>query len=148
MHAEDEQVMLDDPQGPSASQAAPEAPEAAQQNPEASELRTNSQGTAAMADVEKAGGTAKQIASGLELGLMAGLLPLQQGSEGAEPARKALEEAALVSKEPAETPASGADSKIAKSVEGEHKAVQSTSEQSRDVSQTSAGMRSMSCILN
>ena len=110
VHAEDGPATLTDPQDPSASQTAPEAPEAAEQHPEASELQADSQGTAAKADDKAAGdkaagGAAKQVASGLELGLMAGLLPMQQSSDGAEPARKSLEEATLVSKEPTETPA-------------------------------------------
>ncbi len=153
MHAEDGPATLTDPQDPSASQTAPEAPEAAEQHPEASELQADSQGTAAKADDKAAGdkaagGAAKQVASGLELGLMAGLLPMQQSSDGAEPARKSLEEATLVSKEPTETPAPGPDSRNANSEEGEGKPVQGTSEQSRDVSQTSTGGHSASCSID
>lgn len=96
-------------------------------------------GTEAETDAKAAGGGDKQVASGLELGLMAGLLPLQEVSKGSELARRSLEEPTLVGKEPDGMLAPSSDSKRVSEQEAA-KPVQSTSEQSKDISQTSTGM--------
>ena len=105
---------------------------------QASERQKVSQGRIVEGNAGEIREAPKQVASGLELGLMAGLLPLQQGSEGAEPARTSLEEAALHSKEPAGMSSPGRASKDALGQE-EGKPMPSTSEQSRDASQMSTG---------
>ena len=132
------------PQDPSTSQAAPDAAQHVKEDEEATDLQRDSQATAPELDAKAAGGSSKQVASGLELGIMAGLLPLQQGSLGAEPTRRSLEEATLVSKEPAGTTAPRNASSKSMSGGEEGKPMQSTSEHSRDPSQTSTGVNSSS----
>jgi len=97
------------------------------------------EGTEAETDAKAAVGGDKQVASGLELGLMAGLLPLQKVSKGSEFARRSLEEPNLVSKEPDGMLAPSSDSRRVSEQEAA-KPVQSKSEQSKDISQTSTGM--------
>ena len=139
-HAEDGPATLASPEGPSASQAAPETAEHVKQDEEASPLQRDSQAAAPEGVKGGGGGSNKQVASGLELGIMAGLLPLQQSSPGVEPTRRSLEEATLVSKEPAGTAAPGKEDREGVSGGAEGKPMQSTSEQSRDPSQTSTGV--------
>ena len=83
---------------------------------------------------------AKNVASGLELGLMAGLLPLQQEPGSASPEKQAVEAAPSTSRDLDGRPASeshrSADEQLQHS-----KPKQSTSQQSKDVSQTSTGMK-------
>ena len=107
--------------------------EARSEHPELNE------GTEAETDAKAAGGVDKQVASGLELGLMAGLLPLQESSKRSELARRSLEEPTLVGKEPDGMLAPSSSSKRVSEQEAA-KPVQSTSEQSKDISQTSTGM--------
>lgn len=138
-HAEDEQPSQANAQ--EADEPALDAAEHVKPDAEAKDLQESAQETATEGDAAAAAVPGKQVASGLELGLMAGLLPLQQGSQSAEPARSALEEATLISKEPAGVSCTHGDSKSVSGGEGVA-AMQSTSQQSRDVSQTSTGMPS------
>ena len=84
---------------------------------------------------------AKNAASGLELGLMAGLLPLQQELGSASPEKQAVLKAApSTSRDLDGRPAS--ESHRSADEQSQHsKPKQSTSQQSRDISQTSTGVQ-------
>lgn len=80
----------------------------------------------------------KQAASGLELGLMAGLLPLQQEASAGSPAAKPIEQLGA----PLSVSSAMPGTSIGKEkdvYEEQKQPVQSTSQESREVSQTSTG---------
>ena len=84
----------------------------------------------------------QQIASGLELGLMAGLLPLQQSSAAAEPAVQSVEGRTLDIKELDSEPGHGTRNEESEQQQ-QSRPVQSTSEQSKDLSLLSTGIQAL-----
>ena len=83
---------------------------------------------------------ATNVASGLELGLMAGLLPLQQEAGSAVHEKQAVEAVPSTSRDLDGRPASERHRSAVEELQ-HSKPKQSTSQQSKDVSQTSTGMQ-------
>ena len=83
---------------------------------------------------------ATNIASGLELGLMAGLLPLQQEPGSAVPEKQAVKAAPSTSRDLDGRPASESHRSAVEELQ-HSKPKQSTSQQSQDISRTSTGVQ-------
>ena len=84
---------------------------------------------------------AKNVASGLELGLMAGLLPLQQELGSASPEKQAVSKAAPSTGRDLDGRPASESHRSADEQSQHSKPKQSTSQQSRDISQTSTGVQ-------